>query len=73
VGYLALEIAEFDNVVVDHREFSDARGRKEISDRAAQPARPDYKNPGCVDLGLTLAAHFGQYNVAAVALYLLVG
>ena len=73
VQHLPLQIADVHRVAVHHADRADAGGGEIQPDRRAQSAGPDEQHARVEQLALPLPAHFGQEDVAAIALDLRFG
>src|SRR6266480_649806 len=73
VDDLALQIGKRHGVVIDDAERADARGGEIQQHRRAEPAGADHEHPGAPQRELPRPADLAQYDVAGVALDLLMG
>ena len=70
---LAMQVREFNDIVVDDRKLSDSRARKCGNDRAADSTRADNGHLRAFQLSLPDAADLRQNDVPRVAAEFVVG
>ena len=73
VGDLALEVGQFEVVVVDNADGADAGGGEVHDERATQSPGADNHYPGLFQSRLPNAPHFLQQNMARIPADLILG
>jgi len=64
---LALQIGQVHPVVIDQRQFADARGTQIQASSTSQAPCSDHQHPGRTDALLTFEPDFVQQNVPCIA------
>jgi len=73
VNHLTLQIGEIHHIVIDQSNAPDASRRQIKRQRAAQAARANQQDAGCLEAALPFHADFGHNHMTAVAFDLIVG